>query len=96
MDNPIEMQNIHNHQLQCAELQRLKQINPNLYRIEVINGVDITVYQEQNKSRWRICLPPSLVNQVIKWYHFTLGHCGVQRLYDTINNQFYYYAKGFD
>ena len=86
MDNPIKMQNIHNHQLQCVDLQHLKQINSNLYWIEVINGVDITVYRERNESRWCICLPLSLVNQVIKWYHFTLGHCGVQQLYDTINN----------
>ena len=51
MDNPIKMQNIHNHQLQCADLQRLKQINPNLYCIKVLNGVDITVYWERNESR---------------------------------------------
>ena len=31
---------------------------------------------------------------MVKWYHFTLGHCGLQKLYDTIMNQFYYYPRG--
>ena len=30
-----------------------------------------------------------MADEVIKWYHFALGHCGAQRLYDTISNRFY-------
>ena len=30
-----------------------------------------------------------MADQVIKWYHFALGHCRTQRLYDTISNRFY-------
>ena len=34
------------------------------------------------------------MNDVVKWYHFALGHCGTEKLYGTILNQFYYYPKG--
>ena len=27
-------------------------------------------------------------------HHFALGHCGTQKLYDTILNRFYYYPRG--
>ena len=30
-----------------------------------------------------------MANEVIKWYHFALGHCRAQCLYDTISNRFY-------
>ena len=30
-----------------------------------------------------------MADQVIKWYHFALGHCRTQRLYDTISDRFY-------
>ena len=30
-----------------------------------------------------------MADQVIKWYHFALGHCRTQRLYNTISNRFY-------
>ena len=30
-----------------------------------------------------------MTDEVIKWYHFALGHCRAQHLYNTISNRFY-------
>ena len=86
MENPLEMNNIEQHQIHCQELQRLRTVDSTMYPTELINGRQLIVHQEQNQERWRICLPTSLVHQVVKWYHFTLGHCGTEKLYDTILN----------
>ena len=93
MENPLEILNIKRHQSQCHELHQLQINNPQRFPTKLINGRPIVVRQEQNEERWRICLPTSLVHQVVKWYHFTLGHCGIEKLYDTILNCFYYYPK---
>ena len=93
MENPLEILNIKQHQSQCHELHQL-QVNPARFPTKLINGCPLIVRQERNEERWRICLPTSLVHQVVKWYHFTLGHCGTEKLYDTILNQFYYYQRG--
>ena len=65
-----------------------------MYPTKLINGRHLIVHQQRNQERWRICLPTSLVHQVVKWYHFTLGHCGTEKLHDIILNQFYYNPKG--
>ena len=86
MENPLEILNIERLQSQCHDLHHLQTNNPQRFPTKLINGRPIIVRQEQNEERWRICLPTSLVHQVVKWYHFTLGHCETQKLYDTILN----------
>ena len=34
-------------------------------------------------------IPESLVSDLLKWYHLVLGHCGSQRLYDTVKARFF-------
>ena len=94
MEIPLVMNNIEQHQAQCQLLHKLRSLNPTRFPTKLINRHYIIVYQEHNEERWRICLPSSLVHQVVKWYHFTLGNCGTQKLYDTILNWFYYYPRG--
>ena len=36
-----------------------------------------------------IVLPTPLLMEVLKWYHIMLGHCGTQRLYDTVRERFH-------
>ena len=80
MENPLSMQNIKWYQDQCQELQLLKQQNPHRYKDELINGVNITTYQnlrfQDSEQQWKMYLPVSMADEVIKWYHFALGHCG--------------------
>ena len=40
-------------------------------------------------EQWKIVLPTSLLMEVLKWYHIMLGHCGIQRLYDTVRARFH-------
>ena len=86
MENPLEILNIERHQGHCHKLHQLQIKNPSRFQTKLINGHPLIVCQEQNEERWRICLPTSLVHQVVKWYHFTLGLCGTQKLYNTILN----------
>ena len=90
MQNPIEIQNIFNHQQQDAELQQQHQHNPILYPMKNINGVNIlTMCSDPTQpTLWKIYLPATLVANVIHWYHVTLGHVGIQKLYDTIRDRF--------
>ena len=38
---------------------------------------------------WKIVLPESIIQDVLRWYHVVLGHCGYQRLYNTIRARFH-------
>ena len=88
MENPINMDNIYNHQQQDNELLHLVHINPTHYMINNIGGLDIITRKNRNDDQWKICLPMTLAPNVIEWYHYTLGHAGIQRLYDTISKRF--------
>ena len=85
MQNPINIQQIANHQQQDAELLLLHQTNPMLVLMQHINGVDVlTMLTEPNQPNlWKIYLPANLVVNMIHWCHVTLGHVGTQKLYDT-------------
>ena len=41
-------------------------------------------------NKWRIVIPPTMIDEVIRWYHLVLGHPGSQRLYSTINVRLFY------
>ena len=91
MPNPINMQNIRNHQQQDQNLLTTRQRNPIRYPIENISGVDVITYREEGvkPNQWKIVLPSTLINDVVKWYHHSLGHPGTTRLYDTIAKRFF-------
>lgn len=76
IENPLGMNDIAHHQERCPELRKLQSFNPAKYPTKEINSHNLVVYQEKNEDRLRICLLSSIVNQVVKWYHFALGHCG--------------------
>ena len=86
MENLLAMDNIKQHQDQCRDLYTLQIYTPARFPTKTINGHNLIVYQEQNKERWRIFLPSSLVNDMVKWYQFALGHYGNEKLYDTVFN----------
>ena len=90
MHNPINMQDIHNHQQQDAELLQQHNNNPILYPMKVINGVNIITMcnEPAQPTLWKIYLPVTMIANVIHWYHVTLGHVGIQKLYDTIRDRF--------
>ena len=38
---------------------------------------------------WKTALPSQLIDPTIQWYHEILGHCGVNRLYESIRQHFH-------
>jgi hypothetical protein len=38
---------------------------------------------------WKIYLPGTLLQNVVRWYHLALGHCGIFRLADTLRMHFH-------
>ena len=71
----------------------LAQQFPLVFPTKIINNVNIICHLEEfllQDNVWRIVIPASMINNIIWWYHLVLGHPGSQRLYDTINAQFFY------
>jgi hypothetical protein len=39
---------------------------------------------------WKIATPTSVIDDLINWYHISLNHIGMTRLYETISTHFHY------
>lgn len=91
MPNPITMANIQQHQLQDQALVHKSQAPATYhqYPIKEISGRNIICYQPPNQANWKLCIPDSLIKNVIMWYHVVLGHRGATSLYATISNRFH-------
>ena len=91
MRNPITIQNIQTHQFEDMELNRMHQTHPDKYPVKMIQNRPLLCYNPNNDNQggnWKIALPSTLLDDVIHWYHVMLGHCGHNRLYDTIRMNF--------
>ena len=87
--NPISLQNIWNHQHQDNGLMKLVQAAPSKFPVKIISNVPLITVPGKHPDDWKILIPPTLINDTLRWYHETLGHCGSQKLYDTISSRFY-------
>ena len=45
---------------------------------------------EQDRLNWKIAILRTLINDLIIWYHVTLGHAGEQRLYATVHQRYHH------
>ena len=90
ISNPINIQNIQNHQRADCNLMLLRNQHPQQYPVETISGKEIITVRKDgdNNNQWIIACSPSLIPNLVGSYHYTLGHSGTQRLYNTINRQF--------
>jgi len=85
---PVNYTTIFNHQVKDPQLS-FKQASK-VFFTQSLGGHDILCYANQSKpGNWRIYIPPSLIQNVMKWYHLLLGHCGSTRLYQNISKRFY-------
>ena len=91
MHNPIDIANIQNHQLNDLQLFDLHTEQPDQYPVKEINGLEMIGYVPDLDigNDWKICLPESLVYDVLRWFHVKLGHPGTTRLYDSIRARFH-------
>jgi len=91
MPNPITIRNIQQHQFVDLDLNRLHQQEPNRFPTKFVQDRPVICFQPDinNANIWTIALPSSLIQPTIQWYHETLGHCGINRLYESIKQHFY-------
>ena len=89
---PITMQNIQQFQFEDEGLNQRRQTYPDNFPIKLINGRDIICFcaNPNLEGEWKIAIPTGLINNIIYWYHQVLGHCGINRLYDTIRAHFFF------
>ena len=83
-DNPLIMINIANHQQNDTYLMQSAQLDPVHFPVKITNNITIVCYCEQitmTDDQWRIAIPPSMIDEVVRWYHLVLGHPGSQRIY---------------
>ena len=83
---PITVHNIQYHQsidhtLAATKLQHLYN-----YPIKRINNANLICYiKDLNQpNNWKTYIPPTLIDNIIRWYHVVLGHPGCTRLYNMI------------
>jgi putative transposase len=89
MQYPLNYQLIQQNQFDDEQLQQLRQQRPQEYPIiDMGNDVQLICQLRPNNPTWRICIPTSMVNDIIRWYHIVLGHAGIVRLHQTIATHF--------
>ena len=91
--NPIDLKWIQQHQFEDEELNRIHRSNPNQYVTKFIDDLPMICYRRDplvTESEWKICIPTSLLDDMIRWNHVMLGHCGATRLYDSIRTMFHH------
>ena len=74
-DNPLTMINIANHQQHDQQLMQTSLQFPMIFPTKIINNINIVCYQQElpiEDNQWRIAIPPTLINRVIRWYHLIL------------------------
>src|SRR6056300_644405 len=93
MPNPITMHNIQHHQTQDQQLMQRAEDQPLRYPVHQLDDTQVITYcldPYNYPNVWRIYIPPSLINDVIPWYHLlVLGHRGQGSTYQTISRRFY-------
>ena len=92
MPCPTTVDNIQFHQARDASLMQITMVQPQRYPIKSINGKNLICYRRDPtlaEGDWKIYIPQSMLQHVIRWYHMILGHGGVTRVYDTIRARFH-------
>jgi transposase InsO family protein len=86
----MDYQTIAEAQVQDAVLLQQAQAKPlQVQRRLLAPGIHVYCYIATPGGQWKIYLPSSLLRNVVRWYHFALGHCGTSRLADTLRMHFH-------
>ena len=80
-DNLLTLINIANQQQNDTYLIQNAQLDLVHFPVKIINNITIVCYREQLTmidNEWRIVIPPSMIDDAVRWYHLVLGHSGSQ------------------
>jgi transposase InsO family protein len=89
--SPVSFPTLQRHQRADANLQRTARNNPATFRtVDYGTSSLLQSRQHPNSQSWKIVVPVAVVDEVIKWFHDTLMHPGVQRMLQTIRKHFYF------
>ena len=89
--NPTTITTIINHQMRDQDLIIINLTN-NQYAHHEIQVQDVVIYypDEQDRLNWNIAIPRTLTNDLLLWYHVTLGHAEEQRLHETVHQRYHH------
>ena len=74
-----------------ARLQALAAAHPEQFALQLLApDTQLLCYLPGPNQPWKICLPTTLLDQAVHWYHYALGHLGQVRLYDTMSQHLYH------
>ena len=93
IQNPLNMKYIHDNQVVDAWLNQKRQENPDQYPIKTIDNYPIICYCKiinAPQNNWKICIPMTLMEGTIQWFHLLLGHAGATKLYHSIRPMFHH------
>ena len=89
--DPLDLKWIQQHQLEELALNRIHKTNPKQYVTKFMDELPMICYRRDElvpESEWKICIPTSLLDDMIRWNHVLLGHCGATRFYYSIRTMF--------
>ena len=78
-------------QAQDAMLQQKPLTDPAWYvQNQLAPNANVISYLSQLNVPWKICIPDSKMDEIIKWHHTHLGHPGIKHTSDTIALHYYH------
>ena len=86
---PLDYNLIQEGQNNDQDLQQQLASHPDVYQQTNFNGINLICHMPQRNNTWKICIPTTLLPNIVRWYHTVLGHVGIQRLYQTISVHFH-------
>jgi hypothetical protein len=71
-DNPLDIENIKEKQIEDEKLQQLVTKHPECYSHKMFNNIrDVLCYTKigGDPANWKIALPNELIAPTVRWYH---------------------------
>ena len=92
LPNPTRYGWIQQHLFEDEELNNAHEQNPEKFPIKQFGDYPLICYARpgEAETNWRIALPSSLVPDMVHWYHVVMGHPGITRLRDSIQERFFH------
>ena len=73
----LDYKTIRTSQAGDARLRVLRQSKPNSFAEQLLApNVSIVFYIPEPNAPWKIYLPTPLLQDAVRWYHYSLGHIG--------------------